>query len=108
MEGIVRPFKSWNEWPDSTRTFFQAQRTEAGKDLILEKNLFIEYLLPLRNISAEAMDVYRRYFRVPGPARQPILSWTRTCPFLGSRSSGPDRRLIRAVALEIANSQVIH
>ena len=83
MEGIVRSFKSWNEWPDSTRAFFQAQRTEAGEDLILEKNLFIEYLLPLRNISAEAMDVYRRYFRVPGPARLPILSWTRDLPIAG-------------------------
>ena len=97
MEGIVRSFKSWNEWPESTRAFFQAQRTEAGEDLILEKNLFIEYLLPLRNISAEAMDVYRRYFRVPGPARQPILSWTRDLPISGEpedvvRSSTHTRR----------------
>jgi haloalkane dehalogenase len=38
---------------------------------------FIEYLLPLRNISGEAMDVYRRHYRNPGPSRQPILAWTR-------------------------------
>jgi haloalkane dehalogenase len=83
MEAIVRPFKSWDEWPAATKAFFQAQRTAAGEDLILEKNLFIEYLLPLRNISAEAMQTYRRYFRIPGPSRQPMLSWTRDLPIAG-------------------------
>src|SRR5579863_842128 len=83
MESIVRSFKSWDEWPDATRAFFQAQRTPAGENLILEKNLFIEYLLPLRNISTEAMETYRRYFRIPGTARQPMLSWTRDLPIAG-------------------------
>lgn len=66
-----------------TRGFFQAQRTPLGEDLILQKNLFIEYLLPLRNIPQEAMEVYRRYFRIPGPSRQPMLSWTRDLPIAG-------------------------
>jgi haloalkane dehalogenase len=83
MEAIVRPFRSWDEWPDSTRAFFQAQRTPAGEDLILQKNLFIEYLLPLRNISKEAMAVYRRHYRNPGPSRQPMLAWTRDLPIAG-------------------------
>jgi haloalkane dehalogenase len=83
MEGIVRPFLSWDEWPDATRAFFMAQRTPAGEDLILQKNLFIEYLLPLRNISKEAMDVYRRHYRNPGPLRQPMLTWTRELPIAG-------------------------
>lgn len=83
MEAIVRPFKSWDEWPAATKSFFQAQRTSAGEDLILKKNLFIEYLLPLRNISAEAMETYRRYFRIPGSSRQPMLSWTRDLPIGG-------------------------
>ena len=67
MESIVRPFLSWDEWPDATRAFFQVQRSPAGEDLILRKNLFIEYLLPLRNIPSEAMEVYRRHYRNPGP-----------------------------------------
>jgi haloalkane dehalogenase len=71
MEGIVRPFFSWDEWPEVTRAFFKAQRTPQGEDLILQKNLFIEYLLPLRHISHEAMEVYRRHYRNPGPTRQP-------------------------------------
>jgi haloalkane dehalogenase len=83
MEGIVRPFRSWDEWPEVTRAFFQAQRTSAGEELILEKNLFIEYLLPLRNISAEALEVYRRHYRNPGISRMPMLAWTRELPIAG-------------------------
>jgi haloalkane dehalogenase len=83
MEAIVRPFLSWDEWPDTTRAFFQGQRTAAGEELILRRNLFVEYLLPLRNIGEEAMEVYRRYFATPGPARQPMLTWTRELPIAG-------------------------
>jgi haloalkane dehalogenase len=83
MEGIVRPFLSWDEWPEATRAFFQGQRTAAGEDLILQKNLFIEYLLPLRGIPKEAIEVYRRHFRNPGPSRQPMLTWTRELPIAG-------------------------
>jgi haloalkane dehalogenase len=83
MEAIVRPFFSWDEWPEATREFFKAQRTPAGEELILQKNLFIEYLLPLRGISREAMEVYRRPYRNPGPLRQPILTWSRELPIEG-------------------------
>jgi haloalkane dehalogenase len=95
MEGIVRPFRSWDEWHEATRAFFQAQRSPAGEDLILQKNLFIEYLLPLRNIAADTIEVYRRHYRNPGPSRQPILPWTRELPIAGEpeslRSSIPTR-----------------
>jgi haloalkane dehalogenase len=84
MESIVRPFRSWDEWPDATRAFFQAQRSPAGEELILEKNLFIEYLLPLRNIAPEALEVYRRHYRNPGPSRMPMLAWTRDLPIAGT------------------------
>ncbi|QNQ08969.1 haloalkane dehalogenase [Sphingomonas alpina] len=83
MEGIVRPFLSWEEWPALTRDFFQRQRTPAGEKMILEQNLFIEYLLPLRGLSGEAMEVYRSHFRVPGEARRPMLDWTRDLPIAG-------------------------
>lgn len=83
MEGIVRPFRSWDEWPEATRAFFQAQRTPAGEELILQKNLFIEYLLPLRNISPIALEVYRRHYRIPGISRMPMLAWTRDLPICG-------------------------
>ena len=57
--------------------------TDQGEDLILQKNLFIEYLLPLRHIPTDAMEVYRRHFRNPGPSRQPMLTWTRELPIAG-------------------------
>ncbi len=83
MEGIVRPFASWDEWPETTRAFFQAQRTAAGEDLILRKNLFIEYLLPLRGVPEAAIEIYRRHYRNPGEGRRPMLSWTRDLPVAG-------------------------
>lgn len=83
MEAIVRPFHSWDEWPESTRAFFKAQRTPAGEELILEKNLFIEYLLRLRGVPDDAIDVYRRHYRNPGPSRQPMLTWSRELPIEG-------------------------
>jgi len=83
MEGIVRPFRSWDEWPELTKAFFQAQRSPAGEDIILQKNLFVEYLLPLRNIAPETLEVYRRYWRIPGRSRQPMLTWTRELPIAG-------------------------
>jgi haloalkane dehalogenase len=83
MEAIVRPFLSWDEWPEATRAFFQGQRSPAGEDLILQKNLFIEYLLPLRGVSKDAIEVYRRPYRNPGAVRQPMLSWSRDLPIAG-------------------------
>jgi haloalkane dehalogenase len=83
MEGIVRPFRSWDEWPELTKAFFQAQRSPAGEDIILQKNLFVEYLLPLRNIASDTMEVYRRYWRIPGQSRLPMLTWTRELPIAG-------------------------
>ncbi|MFJ4649996.1 haloalkane dehalogenase [Nocardia sp. NPDC088792] len=83
MESIVRPFLSWEEWPAATRAFFQGQRGPEGEDLILRQNLFIEYLLPLRDIDPDAMEVYRRHYRNPGPTRMPMLAWTRDLPIAG-------------------------
>jgi len=83
MESIVRPFYSWDDWPDNTKAFFQAQRSPAGEEMILDKNLFVEYILPLRGVPEEAIDVYRSYWRVPGPSRMPMLAWTRELPIEG-------------------------
>jgi len=83
LEGIVRPFRSWDEWPEFSRAFFQAQRTPQGEGLILEKNLSIEWLLPMRHIAPDAVEVYRRHYRNPGPSRMPMLAWTRELPIAG-------------------------
>ncbi len=79
MECIVRPFYSWDDWPDNTKAFFQGQRSPAGEEMILEKNLFIEYILPLRGVPQDAIEVYRRYWSIPGPSRMPILLGPASC-----------------------------
>jgi haloalkane dehalogenase len=104
MESIVRPFYSWDEWPEKTREFFQAQRTAAGEDMILRKNLFIEFLLPLRGISPEAMEVYRRPYRNPGPLRQPMLTWTRELPIAGQ--PGDVVEIVDSYAQWLSHSQI--
>jgi len=82
MEAIVRPL-TWDEWPESSRPFFQALRSPKGDDLILQRNLFIEKVLPgsvLRNLSAEEMAVYRERYQEPGESRRPMLTWPRELP----------------------------
>jgi haloalkane dehalogenase len=104
MEGIVRPFRSWDEWPELTRAFFEGQRSPAGEDLILRRNLFIEYLLPLRGISPEAIEVYRGHFRTPGPTRQPMLSWTRDLPIAGEPADVVE--IVESYARWLSTSQI--
>jgi len=104
MEGIVRPFASWEEWPEVTRAFFQGQRTEQGEDLILRQNLFIEYLLPLRSIPEDAIEVYRRHYRNPGLSRMPMLAWTRELPIAGEPADVV--RIVEDYAAWLANSPI--
>src|SRR3569833_651387 len=46
MEAIVRPFSGWEEWTPSAVTIFQGFRSEKGEQMILERNLFVERVLP--------------------------------------------------------------
>ena len=46
MEAIVQPIASWDEWPENARGIFQGFRSEAGEGLVLEKNFFVEGVLP--------------------------------------------------------------
>ena len=85
MEGIVRPV-SWDEWPDSARDIFRAFRSDAGEDIVLEKNVFVERVLPgsvLRKLGEDEMAVYRRPFENPGEDRRPTLTWPRQIPLAG-------------------------
>lgn len=85
MEAIVTPV-TWADWPENARGIFQGFRSPAGEEMILEKNLFIEAVLPAsieRTLAAEEMDVYRRPFREPGESRRPMLTWPRQIPIEG-------------------------
>ena len=45
MEAIVRPLR-WEEWPPQARSIFEGLRSAAGEEMVLEKNLFVEAVLP--------------------------------------------------------------
>ncbi len=86
MESIVCPIAGWDDWPEAARGVFQGFRSPAGDDLVLEKNVFVERVLPgsiLRQLSEEEMNVYRRPFAEPGEGRRPTLSWPRQIPIAG-------------------------
>lgn len=85
MEGIVRPLE-WSEWSEAAVGIFKGFRSEAGEEMILKKNLFIEAVLPgsiLRKLTDEEMAVYRRPFAEEGEDRRPTLSWPRQIPLGG-------------------------
>lgn len=86
MEGIVSPIATWEDWNPQARPVFEGFRSPAGEEMILEKNLFIERVLPgsiLRDLSEEEMAVYRQPFRNAGEDRRPTLSWPRQIPIEG-------------------------
>jgi haloalkane dehalogenase len=85
MEAVVRPL-TWEEWRDESRQIFQGLRSEAGEEMVLEKNLFIEGILPsavLRDLTEEEMNVYRRPYLEPGESRRPTLTWPQQLPING-------------------------
>ena len=85
MEGIVTPM-TWADWPEVARRAFQGFRTEAGEEMILQKNIFVERVLPgsvLRKLSDEEMAEYRRPFLNAGEDRRPMLMWPRQIPIDG-------------------------
>jgi len=85
MEAIVRPV-TWEEWPEASRNLFQGFRSPAGEEIIIEKNVFVERVLPgsvLRKLTEEEMEVYRRPYIEGGESRRPTLTWPREIPIEG-------------------------
>ena len=84
MEAIVMPM-SWDDWPESARGIFQGFRSPKGEDLVLERNMFVEAVLPssvIRDLTDQEMDAYRAPFDTPDN-RQPTLNWPRQIPIEG-------------------------
>ena len=85
MEAIVRPV-TWADWPEGARNIFQAFRSDAGEGLVLEKNIFVERVLPMsimRDLSETEMEAYRAPFADAGESRRPTLTWPREIPIEG-------------------------
>ena len=89
MESLVGPVPSWDMFPDVARKMFQALRSDAGEELVLKKNFFVERLLPgsiMRKLTDEEMEAYREPYRIE-KHRLPTLTWPREIPVGGD---GPD------------------
>lgn len=89
MEGIVLPVPRWEDWPEAARAIFQGFRSPAGEDMILQRNLFVEAVLPgsiIRKLSEEEHAEYRRPFANAGEDRRPTLTWPRQIPIAGEPS----------------------
>jgi haloalkane dehalogenase len=92
METLLRPL-TWDEWPESGRRVFEGMRSSAGEELVLEKNVFVERILPasvMRQLAPEEMDRYRRPFAEPGESRRPVLQWPREIPLDGQPAGVAD------------------
>jgi haloalkane dehalogenase len=85
METLVTSLTG-DDWPEAARGIFQAMRSEAGEELCLVKNIFVERILPasvLNPLPEEVMEVYRKPYLEPGESRRPTLTWPREIPFDG-------------------------
>jgi haloalkane dehalogenase len=85
MEAILLHY-DWSDWPDDARKIFQGFRSPAGEDMVLDKNYFVELVLPasvIRKMTDAEMNIYRRPFLNPGEDRRPTLSWPRQIPIEG-------------------------
>jgi haloalkane dehalogenase len=86
MEAFVAPVGSWDDWPEAAVALFQRIRSEAGEEMVLDRNFFVEEVLPtevLRGLTHEEMAVYRRPYLEPGESRRPTLTFPREVPVAG-------------------------
>lgn len=85
MEAIVQTI-TWDAWPETARPIFQAMRSDVGEELVLDKNIFVEGILPnaiIRDLTDEEMAVYRAPYFDAGESRRPTLTWPRQIPVDG-------------------------
>ena len=85
MEAIVMPL-TWEQWPDAATKIFQLFRSDAGEELVLEKNFFVERILLADSATGytdEEKAEYIRPFLEEGEDRRPTLTWPRQIPLGG-------------------------
>jgi len=105
MEAIVTPM-TWEDWPESARGIFQGFRSSKGEDLVLERNMFVEAVLPssiMRDLSDDEMAAYRAPFDTRDH-RQPTLNWPRQIPIDGEPPHMVE--LVEAYGAFMASSEI--
>jgi len=83
MEGVTVPL-TWDQFPEAGTKIFKLFRSDAGEELILDKNFFVERLLfndPIKPMSEETRAEYLRPFINSGEDRRPTLTFPRNVPF---------------------------
>ena len=83
MEGVTVPL-TWDQWPEAVTKIIKLFRSDAGEELILDKNFFVERLLfndPIKPMSEETRAEYLRPFINSGEDRRPTLTFPRNVPF---------------------------
>ena len=106
MEAIVR-IPKLDAFREPTKGLFESLRSPKGEKMVLEKNFFVEKMLPgaiLRKLSEEEMNEYRRPFAEPGEGRRPTLTWPRQIPFDGEPADVA--KIVDAYAQWLASSEV--
>ena len=108
MEAIF-PMR-WDQFPEGARELFQMFRTDAGEELILRGNTFVEGVLPgavLRDLTDEEMAEYRRPFldRAGSLAHSRVAARAadRGC----ARRHRRDRRGLHRVALDVRRPEAV-
>jgi len=98
---------TWSEYSEVARKTFQALRSGAGEQMVLEQNSFIEFNLPrtiLRSLTEEEMNNYRHPFAEPGETRRPMLSWARQLPVDGEPADVTE--IVTAYGAWLSHSEV--
>jgi haloalkane dehalogenase len=83
MEGVAVPL-TWDQWPEAGTKIFKLFRSDAGEELILDKNFFVERILfndPINPMSEETKNEYIKPFTQQGEDRRPTLTFPRNIPF---------------------------
>lgn len=83
MEAIALP-RRWADFGEAA-DMFRALRSLRGEEMVLDKNFFVEKILPsgiIRALSEEEMTAYRAPFR-DRESRRPTLAWPREIPIEG-------------------------
>ena len=83
MEGVTVPL-TWDQLPEAVTKIIKLFRSDAGEELILDKNFFVERVLfndPIKPMSEETRAEYLRPFINSGEDRRPTLTFPRNIPF---------------------------
>src|SRR5919106_286292 len=80
MEAILMPIPNWGVFPNDMQQTFQAFRTpNVGWDMIVNKHVFVEQILPgavVRRLTEEEMNHYREPYKDPA-SRKPLWRWAK-------------------------------